>query len=215
MTGVRDIWRQRLGVWLPATLFVAANLAALAVYHFAYSNRVNVLRQELEAQGAAEKAAHAEHLRLEGLLQRTQINRQRVAQLYDEHFSTRKRRMTAVTAEVEALAARAGLAPRAFTYPEEEIQRYGLIKRSFIFTVQGTYPALRRFINLLELSDSFLTLEGVSLAEGAAALRGAAPQELRVDLRLSTLFAKEGGIELAAGPRTRAQAPAAPAEKRP
>src|SRR5262249_7156107 len=38
-------------------------------------------------------------------------------------------------------------------------------KRSFVFEVDGTYLDLRKFINLLELSDSFLTLEAVSLSE--------------------------------------------------
>ena len=70
-----------------------------------------------------------------------------------------------MTAEVKDLAKRAGLAPRSITYPEEQIQQYGLIKRSFIFSVEGTYADLRTFINLLELSDSFLTLEDASLAE--------------------------------------------------
>ncbi len=58
--------------------------------------------------------------------------------------------------------------PRSITYPEEQIQQYGLIKRSFIFSVEGTYADLRKFINLLELSDSFLTLEDASLAEEGA-----------------------------------------------
>ena len=55
--------------------------------------------------------------------------------------------------------------PRALNYPEEQIQQYGLIKRSFIFNVDGTYTDLRKFINLLELSDSFLTLESAGLTE--------------------------------------------------
>jgi len=91
-----------------------------------------------------------------------------------------------VTAEVLSLARRAGLEPEVLAYPEQEIEDYGLIKRSFVFSVSGTYLELRKFVNLLELSDSFLTLEDASMTQDPKG------SELRMSLRLSTLFAKEG-----------------------
>jgi type IV pilus assembly protein PilO len=205
-----EIWRQRLWVWLPATLFFLVNASAFAVYRFGYADRVEALKDELKSQHATEKSEEAKRRHHEGLLQQATINRQRIEQLYAESFSTRRRRLTGVTAEVISLAGKAGLAPRALAYPEQEIQGYNLIKRSFIFAVDGTYLDLRKFINLLELSDSFLTLEGVSLSEGgarrggpdtaaaipAAPARGAGAaagggSELHISLRLSTLFAKD------------------------
>lgn len=166
MTGARgDIWRQRLWVWAAALAFVALNGIGLLVYLFAYSDRVKTLEVDLRDQGKRQADVHAAHLHSEDLLRQARVNRERILQLYDEHFSTRRRRLTGVTAEVKDLAGRAGLVPRSITYPEEQIQQYGLIKRSFIFSVDGTYADLRKFINLLELSDSFLTLEDVALAE--------------------------------------------------
>jgi len=88
---------------------------------------------------------------------------------------------------VQSLARKAGLDPRSIAYPEPEIEDYGLVKRSFIFTVDGDYLALRKFLNLLELSDSFLTLEDASVSEASKG------QELRLSLTLSTLFTKEKG----------------------
>jgi Tfp pilus assembly protein PilO len=166
MIGARgDIWRQRLWVWAVALAFVALNGIGLLVYLFAYSDRVKTLEVDLQDQGKRQADVHAAHLHSEDLLRQARVNRERILQLYDEHFSTRRRRLTGVTAEVKDLANRAGLVPRSITYPEEQIQQYGLIKRSFIFSVDGTYADLRKFINLLELSDSFLTLEDISLAE--------------------------------------------------
>ena len=49
------------------------------------------------------------------------------------------------------------------------------------FGVRGSYVALRRLINLLELSDSFLMLEEINLS-------GRGSEELQITLRLSTLF---------------------------
>jgi Tfp pilus assembly protein PilO len=174
MIGARgDIWRQRLWVWATALAFVALNGIGLLVYLFAYSDRVKTLEVDLRDQGKRQAEVHAAHLHSEDLLRQARVNRERILQLYDEHFSTRRRRLTGVTAEVKDLASRAGLVPRSITYPEEQIQQYGLIKRSFIFAVDGTYADLRKFINLLELSDSFLTLEDISLAEEARRREGA------------------------------------------
>jgi Tfp pilus assembly protein PilO len=174
MIGARgDIWRQRLWVWVTALAFVALNGIGLLVYLFAYSDRVKTLELDLRDQGKRLADVRAARLHSEDLLRQARVNRERILQLYDEHFSTRRRRLTGVTAEVKDLAKRAGLVPRSITYPEEQIQQYGLIKRSFIFSVDGTYTDLRKFINLLELSDSFLTLEDASLAEEAQRRDGA------------------------------------------
>lgn len=214
MTGARgDIWRQRLWVWATALVFVALNGIGLLVYLFAYSDRVKTLEVDLSDQGKRQAEVHAAHLHSEDLLRQARLNRERILQLYDEHFSTRRRRLTGVTAEVKELAKRSGLVPRSITYPEEQIQQYGLIKRSFIFAVDGTYADLRKFINLLELSDSFLTLEDVALAEeggranrsgfsppaglsqpAATAPPGAGPAPpgaLRMGLTISTLFSSQ------------------------
>ncbi|HYL04444.1 MAG TPA: hypothetical protein VE075_00285 [Thermoanaerobaculia bacterium] len=168
MIGARsDIWRQRLWVWVSPLAFVAMGSVGLLVYQVAYSNRVKTLELDLRDQRRELADAHAARLHSADLMRQARVNRERIWQLYDEHFSTRRRRLTGVTAEVKDLAKRAGLVPRSISYPEEQIQQYGLIKRSFIFSVQGTYADLRKFINLLELSDSFLTLEDASLNEGA------------------------------------------------
>jgi hypothetical protein len=162
-----DIWRQRVWVWAVALGFLVVNCLGLVVYQVGYSDRVKTLRVELVDAQKQLDDTHAEALRLSDLLRQARFNREGILRLYGEHFSTRRRRLTGVTAEVEALASRAGLMPRAINFPEVQIQQYGLIKRSFIFAVDGSYTDLRKFINLLELSDSFLTLESASLNEEA------------------------------------------------
>jgi len=170
-----DIWRQRLWVWVPAAVFFLANLVTLCVYQFGYGDRVASLQQDLREQHNEEKSAEADKHHVEVLLQQATINRKRVEDLYGESFSTAKRRLTGVTAEVEALAAKAGLQPKAMNFPEQEIAGYGLVKHSFVFSVTGNYVELRQFINFLELSDSFLTLESVTVVRGAVD-KGAGPR---------------------------------------
>ncbi|HSF40544.1 MAG TPA: hypothetical protein VLT87_12175 [Thermoanaerobaculia bacterium] len=206
MTNPGDIWRQRAGVWLPALVFFLANAVAFAIY-LGYAGRVERLNDQLETQDREVARLTGKRRELETLVNRVRTNGEQVERLYSERFAPRSQRLTSVSAEVYDLARKAGLSPQAISSPEEDLEEYGLIKRSFIFTVEGTYSELRKFINLLELSKSFLTLEGVTLSGGDD--QG---PELRMDLSLSTLFTREPGDVPAPGPA--AMASGAPATGR-
>lgn len=188
MTDRGEIWRRRLWVWLPALLFFLANAAAFSVYRLGYAGQVQRLEADLEEQKGELKKQQMQRQELEMLINRVRTNREQVRQLYAERLAPRRQRLTAVTAEVRELAAKAGLSPQEISYPEAEIEDFGLVERSFIFTVGGTYPELRKFINLLELSPSFLTLKSATLTSG-----GEEGPELRMSLTISTLFAREPG----------------------
>lgn len=200
MRGRDEIWRLRLWIWLPALLFFLANATAYVVYRFGFADRVESLEESLASTQKKLAPEAAKRARLERLIERSRRNDVEIARLYDERFATRSERLTRVTAEVKKLAQTAGLNPLLMNYGDEAIDDYGLVSRSFSFAVDGTYLELRKFINLLELSDSFLTLEEVTLA-GATDQQG---PELHIRLTLSTLFAREGGSATAAAPARRA-----------
>lgn len=180
-----EIWRQRLWVWVPALLFFLANAGAFAVYTVGYRGRIDALQDELDSQEGTLKKLAADQRGAQAMLNRVRTNEQQVEQLYAERLSTRSRRLTGVTAEVKDLARRAGLVPRSYSYPEDEIQEFGLIRRSYVFSVQGTYAELRKFINLIEVSRSFLSIDEVTVNSNDS---GA---ELNISLKLSTLFARD------------------------
>jgi Tfp pilus assembly protein PilO len=180
-----EIWRQRPWVWVPALVFFLLNAGAFAVYRLGYAGRVESLQETLDTQEGKLRELAAQRRQMESMLARVRTNEHQVEQLYAERLSTRSRRLTGVTAEVKELARKSGLVPRAISYPEEDIEELGLIKRSFVFSVEGTYVELRQLINLLEVSRSFLSLDEVRLdgnPEGP---------ELNIDLELSTLFARD------------------------
>jgi Tfp pilus assembly protein PilO len=203
MRSASEIWRQRLWVWVPALLFFLANATAYTIYRFGFADRVASLQEDLKERRERLDPLDARRQKLQTLLDRSKRNDLEIRKLYAESFSTRRARLTNINNEVKTLARKAGLDPRSFSYPEEQIQQYGLIKRSFIFSVEGSYVNLRKFINLLELSDSFLTLESINLMPGTSERQGkgrgglaqAAPSpegsELRISLTLSTLFARD------------------------
>jgi Tfp pilus assembly protein PilO len=194
-----EIWRQRLWVWLPALLFFLANLGAFAVYKLGYAGRVESLQSTLDVQKQTLSQLAAKQQESRIMLARVETNEQQVKQLYAERLSTRRRRLTGITAEVKEIARKAGLVPsRTFTYPEEGIQQFGLIKRSYVFNASGTYAELRKFISLLEASPSFLSLDELSVNSNTEG------QELNIALSLSTLFASdaEEGIQAPAAAGT-------------
>ena len=200
-----EIWRQRLWIWVPALLFFLANAAAFSVYKLGYAGQVDKLDDDIRAQEQQSKDLSGESRLLATMIERVGTNQEQVQQLYTERLSTRSRRLTDIIREVKALAKEAGLVPRSLSYPEEQIQDYGLIKQSFVFSVQGSYAALRKLIHLIETSRSFITLEEVTLTGNAEG------PELRIDLTLSTLFAKTAEDGGAAVPATSGARPARPA----
>ncbi|HSS48957.1 MAG TPA: GspMb/PilO family protein [Thermoanaerobaculia bacterium] len=195
-----EIWRQRLWIWVPAVLFFLANAVAFSVYKLGYAGQVEQLDVEIHAQEQKRHELNGQYQQLQTMIASVRTNQEQVQQLYADRFSTRSRRLTTVTQEVKDLARQAGLSPRAITYPEREIQDYGLIKRSFNFSVQGPYPALRKLVNLLETSHSFIVIDELSVASNTEG------PELRIDLTLSTLFAmtaEDGAAAVPGTPATR------------
>lgn len=181
------IWRRRLAVWVPALVFFAANLALFSTYRLVYAGRVESLRGTLEERQERRAELGERSQELTRLVARARASRVGMDALYRERLSTERGRFTAVTAEIRDLARRAGLEPAAMSYPTEQVEGYGLSKRYFTFNVQGTYVELRRFVNFLELTPSFVTLEEVALSGGEGA-------QLGIRLRLSTLFADESRV---------------------
>ncbi|MFP3940586.1 MAG: hypothetical protein ACLF0P_09795 [Thermoanaerobaculia bacterium] len=210
------ILRRRLWVWVPALVFFAANLALLSTYRLVYADRVEARRETLEDREADLAELEERSRELSELVSTARGSRERLRDLYRERLATERDRFTAVTAEIRELARRAGLEPSAMSYPTEEIGEYGLVERRFTFSVQGTYEELRRFVNFLELTSSFVALEQVSLSEDEGARLG-------IRLSLSTLFvgdararelAADGeATEGASGPAAMAGTPSAEPEE--
>lgn len=182
-----SLWRRRLGLWLPALLFFLVNLVALIVYPLRFAGRVEVTAEELEQERAVVAELVDRRRDLEAQQQAIESTRLAVDELYSERLATESERLTRIIAEVKDLAARSGLTPPSVAYPTEPLEEYGLRRRGFVFSVEGSYADLRKFVNLLELSNTFLTLEEIGLSQGGS---GA----LRIELRVSTLFATRDGV---------------------
>ena len=186
MIGSAAAWRRMLKLWLPGLILLIVNLAVLSTYRFLLAgqtqlraSRVERLTKELselqEYRGALEEVQH-----------QTEVNRQRVEEFYGTWLSSEADRLTQAIAEVKRLSRSAGVRTSGFQYPGEALEDFGLVRRSIVFSVEGSYKQLRRFIYSLERSDQFLILDEV-----AANDRADEGTDLRVRLRISTLFTEE------------------------
>lgn len=180
-------WTQERRLWLPALALLLVSLVAYGVYSVFLADNVEAQARRLERARASHDEIVAQRQQAETMAKRAERNERRLVRLYTNRFQTEEARITKMIAEVKNLAQRAGLDPPRISYPEQEIESYGLRKRSIVFSVDGTYPALRRFVNFLELTDSFITLEELRPNENY----NARSSRLSISLRLSTLFVAE------------------------
>lgn len=179
----QSIWRRNLRSWLPPLLVFLVALGALVVYRLVFAGEARAGGRQIDNREAEVARLVEERERGERLVNRLVENQRRIEEFRGQRLATEAERLTRVIAEVKELARRAGVEPSSIRYPEERLEDLDLTRRSIVFSVDGDYGGLRTFINLLELSDLFLTLEEISLSG-----RSGDSSKLRISLQVSTLF---------------------------
>ena len=187
MRSAFDVWQRNLWKWAIPLGVCVLGLVGVAVYYSSFEGRVEVLERRQQRLTENLDAYREESREIAEFLERIELQRQGVRNLYGDHFQTEDSRFTKAILEVRRLARQAGLAPNSFSYPTQS--EGGLVRRDINFSVNGTYRQLRAFINLLELSDQFLTLESITLSGDAS--RGNQEPTLSIGLRLTTYFASQ------------------------
>ena len=177
------LWWERRWVWLPAAIFVLVGSGLLAVYELAFAGRLSVQAGALESRRRELDELSARRRETEALVQQARSTRIAIDELYDKRLGSEAERLTAVMLEVKHLAQQAGLAGlEAINYGDQQVPELPLLRKSITFNAVGSYGQLRAFINLLELSPSFLSLDEIRVAGGEPGTR------LRLQVRLSTMF---------------------------
>lgn len=177
-------WRVRSWTWAVPLAFVLANGAVLALHPGRSGAGFEDMRAELASESEVLASLVEKKEALERVLEEARASRRGLAELYERHFSTEAEQLTRVITEVKRLARRAGFEPPSIAYPHEEIEELGLIRKSLVFQVEGSYTQLRTLVNLLEVSELFLILEDVRLRDVDEARLGIA-------LTVTTLFAAD------------------------
>jgi Tfp pilus assembly protein PilO len=183
----REVFLQRSWTWWVPLIFVVLAVSGIVFYQAAFAGEAAVLEKRLESRETQLGELRKSRREIEGFLEKARTQSDTAGILYRDHFSTEDQRFTRLLREVRDLAGRSGLRPTAFSYPENKVEEHGLVRRNVNFGVTGTYDQLRTFINFLELTDQFLSLESVDLGGGAAERN----PELRIRLSLATYFVED------------------------
>ena len=183
MIGSAAAWRRMLKIWLPGLVLLILNMAVLSTYRFLLAGQAQMRVSRVERLTAELDGLQRHHLALMDVLARAEINRVRVDEFYQRWLSSEAQRLTRVIAEVKSIAGRSRVKTSGYRYPDEMIEEYGLVRRSIVFSAEGSYKSLRQFIHSLEHSDEFLILEEIGVSEG-----GDDGANIRVSFKVSTLF---------------------------
>lgn len=190
MNRLLELLREKPWAWGVPLALLLINLMLLSTYRAIYSGRVAVLEAQILDEQQDLEELRGLTATVEAKVEQVVETRAGIEQLYQETFATEQERLTQLIREVRQLAVQAGLRPDSIAYPQEQLEDFGLFERSINFGVEGSYDSLRRFVNFLELSDSFVVLRSLGLTANNQ-------QQVRIALSLTTLFS---GRDLATEP---------------
>lgn len=183
MIGTAAIWRRRLKYWLPGLVLLIVNLAVVSTYRFLLAGQTQLRSSRVERLNNELADLEAHRQALEEVASRAEANRLRVDEFHRRWLASEAERLTQVIAEVKRMARESGVRTSGFRYPEEALEEFDLVRRSIVFSVEGGYTQLRRFIHSLELSEQFLILQEIGVSDSTGD-----SSEVRVRMNLSTLF---------------------------
>jgi hypothetical protein len=183
------IWREKRVLLIILGILLLGNTVFFFTYRVQYQKRLQDLDARLhESEDRLQRARNA-RITAEQQLNAYRKVQQDLLTLYNERWATEPQRLTALINEVKRLAVASQLVPRTYSFSKVEdreaakASRIGTNTVMITFTVQGNYQQIRRLINLLELTDQFVIIESINLAES-----GGSDSTLTMNLRLKTLF---------------------------
>lgn len=187
------IWREKKTLLIILGLILLANTLFFFTYRVQYKSRLDALDERLETAKSQLEQARTARMQAERTFQGYRQVEKDVLLVFNEHFSTQTERLTMMIAEVKRLALASNLVPASYSFTQQGEKKIegtrageslGAHEVWIRFNVSGSYQQVRRLINLLELSQQFVIINGIGLNavdEGA----------LSLSLDLKTLFRDE------------------------
>jgi type IV pilus assembly protein PilO len=180
----------RLAVRAILGALLLANLVAAAIVFKPWGGSPEDLQRELAQLRAAARQRQETVERLRGVADKVEKARSESDRFLDEYFLDRRTTYSNVASELSAIAQEAGLKPKEHSLTVEPVEGSDTLAMLIIAGhYEGAYGDLIKFVNLLDRSPRFLTIESMQ----------ATPQQgtgtLNVNLKLS-VFMREGGPAL-------------------
>jgi len=148
-----------LGVLLAANL-----LAAAAVFH-PWGGSPEQLQRQLARVRQETRQREVTVERLRTLVATVEKTRAGADQFWQKYFLDRQVAYSSVLAELNALAEKSGVKPRDHSFDEEPVEGSDTLSMmSITGNYEGTYADLVEFVNAIDRSPRFLTIERLQAA---------------------------------------------------
>ena len=165
MTPDRPFWRRRL---LPVFLgLLAVNLIALAAWTLPRTMRLRNATARVEA---AREAVETERAGAASVRERSaamDANAKDLQVFYDSVVGPEELDLLPTLEEIEAMARAPGLTPGRRSFSRKEVDDVALERVAVTLPLDGSYEQLVGFLQEVESSPRFLTVDGISLRGGA------------------------------------------------
>lgn len=181
------IWREKQLLLIILAVLLIANTAFFFTYRVQYEKRLQDLDARLEESELRQQRARGARMAAQQQIDGYRKVQSDLQSLYTTRWATEPERLTALVTEIKKVTAASQLVPRSLSFSESSDSAKGGTGTEtsvvhITFSVGGSYEQVRRLINLLELSDQFVIIDGISLGGGAA------DQKLTLNVRLKTIF---------------------------
>ncbi|HUF17861.1 MAG TPA: type 4a pilus biogenesis protein PilO [Thermoanaerobaculia bacterium] len=178
------IWREKKILLIVLGVLLAINVAFFLTYRVRYQQRIQALDMTLDQANAALEAARSRKAAAEQTLTGYKSTTADIQRIYNEVWSTPQRRLTSMILEIRDLENRSRMVPRSTSFTQQvEKKEFGTRAMTMNFMVRGTYAQVRQFINLLELSQNFVVIDQITLADSTDET-----QLLNLNIQIKTLF---------------------------
>lgn len=197
------IWREKRILLAILGLLLLGNVVFFLTYRVQYQSRLDEMSERLDQAKAQLDKTRRARAEAELTLQAHRKVERDVQLVYDETWSTQPKRLTTLIAEVKRLAEASNAVPKTLSFARQEAEDKTAARRSksvgarevsIGFSVTATYEQVRRMINLLELSNQFVIIDQIALAQGEG-------NDLTLNLRIKTLFRDDAAAAPAGGNR--------------
>lgn len=177
----------RVAVRAALGVLLLANLMAAAAVFRPWGGSPEDLQRQLTQLRAEAQQREATIERLRTLVSTVEKTRAEADEFLGQYFLDRRTAYSAIVSELTTLAQEAGIKPRGDSYVAEPIEGSETLDMMTITAhYEGTYADLIEFVNLIDRSPRFLTVDALQ----------AAPQQgtgmLNVSLQLNAFLRAEG-----------------------
>jgi Tfp pilus assembly protein PilO len=191
VTADRPFWKRRL---LPAFLALAAlNLLVLAAWTAPRTLRLRNATARVEAARETLEEEQAQAEQVQERASAIDANARDLARFYETVVGTEQADLLPTLEEIEEMARAPGLSPGRRSFRRDEIEDVALERVSVVLPLEGSYEQLVGFLQEVERSPRFLTVDRISL-RGEVDREATLQVELSAFMRLPAVVRRRAGV---------------------